>query len=132
MHNAHECVLPTASRQTLTYSLGIDHVSYALFDFSLSFLIYLVITFLVHLYQSTGIVGASGRIPNNEEEGYTKLEIGMGHDRDSGGNSSAEMFELTEQDLDLDSGDEDAIKVKDGDDDDWMDPDNREARRGVR
>ena len=56
----------------------------------------------------------------------------MGHDRDSGGNSSAEMFELTEQDLDLDSGDEDAIKVKDGDDDDWMDPDNREARRGVR
>jgi hypothetical protein len=113
-------------------SLGIDHVSYALFDFSLSFLIYLVITFLVHLYQSTGIMGVSGRIPNNEEEGYTKLDTDQGHDRDSGGNSSAEMFELTEHDLDLDSGDEDAVKVRGEDDDDWMNPDSQERRKGVR
>jgi hypothetical protein len=101
-------------------SLGIDHVTYALFDFSLSFLIYLVITLLVHLYQSTGIVGATKRI-TNEEEGYTKL------DRD-GPASSAEAYELTEQDQDLDS-DEDAVKI--GGDEDWADPDSREMK-GVR
>jgi len=106
-------------------SLGIDHVTYALFDFSLSFLIYLVITLLVHLYQSTGIVGASKRIPS-EEEGYTKL------DRE-GPSMGPEAYELTEQDLELDSGDEDAVKVGtvDGDEDDWADPARREIK-GVR
>jgi hypothetical protein len=103
-------------------------------DFSLSFLIYLVITFLVNLYQTTGIIGASTRIANNEEEGYTKLEgnhLGL----DGEETSSAEMFELTEQDLD--SGDEDAVKIGAGtrlheEEDGWMDPDSREMKSSVR
>jgi len=99
----------------LKCSLGIDHVTYALFDFSLSFLIYLVITFLVHLYQSTGIIAASKQ--TSEEEGYTKL------DRDA---PLAEAYELTEQDLG--DSDEDAVKVGDEDGDDWADPDRREMK----
>ena len=102
----------------LTKSLGIDHVTYALFDFSLSFLIYLVITFLVHLYQSTGIIAASKQ--TSEEEGYMKL------DRDG---PPAEAYELTEQDLG--DSDEDAVKVGGVDGDDWADPGRREIK-GVR
>jgi hypothetical protein len=105
-------------RKILTQSLGIDHVTYALFDFSLSFLIYLVITFLVHLYQSTGIIAASKY--TSEEEGYTRL------DRDG---PPAEAYELTEQDLG--DSDEDVVKVEDGDEDDWADPHSREMK-GVR
>lgn len=105
----------------LINSLGIDHVTYALFDFSLSFLIYLIITFLVHLYQSTGIKAASKN--PTEEEGYTKL------DRD-GPAVDAEAYELTEHDLGDSDVDEDAVKVG-GDEDDWADPGRREMK-GVR
>ena len=44
-----------------------------------------------------------------------------------------EAYELTEQDMELDSGDEDAVKVGtvDGDEDDWADPARREIK-GVR
>jgi hypothetical protein len=121
------CTTPTSKsslygilHENLTKSLGIDHVTYALFDFSLSFLIYLVITFLVHLYQSTGITAASKN--TSEEEGYTKL------DRD-GPVPDAEAYELTEQDMG--DSDEDAAKVGDGEEDDWADPDRREMK-GVR
>jgi hypothetical protein len=113
------CTTPTSKsslygvlHEILTKSLGIDHVTYALFDFSLSFLIYLVITFLVHLYQSTGIIASSRT--TSEEEGYTKL------DRDG---PPAEAYELTEQDLG--DSDEDAVKDGDGEEDDWADPDRR-------
>jgi hypothetical protein len=85
-----ECSANSILREILTRSLGIDHVTYALFDFSLSFLIYLVITFLVHLYQSTGITASSKQ--TSEEEGYRKL------DRD-GPATDAEAYELTDQDL---------------------------------
>ena len=78
----------------------------------------MVITFLVHLYQSTGIIAASKQ--SSEEEGYAKL------DRD-GPAIDAEAYELTEQDLG--DSDEDAVKV--GDEDDWADPDRREMK-GVR
>ena len=115
-----KCSANSVLREILTKSLGIDHVTYALFDFSLSFLIYLVITFLVHLYQSTGIIASSKH--RSEEEGYTKL------DRD-GPVPDAEAYELTEQDMG--DSDEDAVKVGDGEEDDWADPDRREMK-GVR
>ena len=102
-------------------ALGIDHVSYALFDFSLSFIIYLVITFLVHLYSNSG---RNATKDNTEPEtGYAKLNQN-GHDVEG-----AEQFELTEQDGSL-SGDEDAIKIHTEDEVEWME---REGRaRGVR
>ena len=82
----------------------------------------MVITFLVHLYQSTGIIASSKH--TSEEEGYTKL------DRDGDRpDHRAEAYELTEQDLG--DSDEDAVKVGDGDEDDWADPDRREMK-GVR
>jgi hypothetical protein len=115
-----ECSANSILREILTRSLGIDHVTYALFDFSLSFLIYLVITFLVHLYQSTGIIASSRQ--TSEEEGYMKL------DRD-GPATDAEAYELTDQDLG--DSDEDAVKVGDGVEDDWADPDRTEVK-GVR
>jgi hypothetical protein len=102
-------------------------------DFSLSFLIYLVITFLVHLYQSTGIVGASRRI-DSEEAGYTKLN-GNGTARPAAHDPDGpEAFELTDRDLDNLSEDEDAAKLggQDEDEVDWMDPDQREVKRGLR
>lgn len=34
--------------------LGIDHVTYGMFDFSLSFIIFLHMVFLVHLYSHSG------------------------------------------------------------------------------
>jgi hypothetical protein len=77
-----------------------------------------VITFLVHLYQSTGIIAASKY--TSEEEGYTKL------DRDG---APAEVYELTEQDLG--DSDEDVVKVGAEDEDDWADP-NRREMKGVR
>lgn len=91
-------------------SLGIDHVSYALFDFSLSFLIYLVITFLVNLY-ATGV-----NTEEDKEVGYAKLP------REE--NGGPEEFELEDQSM---SGDEDAVKIGTEDEVDWMGRD-----RGVR
>jgi hypothetical protein len=143
-------VSPAIVGHELIDSLGIDHVTYALFvspstvhqytltlilqDFSLSFLIYLVITFLVHLYQSTGIVGASSRTETNQEAGYSKLN-GNGNANAHGDSRESldgpEAFELT--DRDTDSAEEDAIKIERQEDEvDWMDPDQREARRGLR
>jgi hypothetical protein len=96
--------------RTNVSSLGIDHVSYALFDFSLSFLIYLLITFLVHLYASTGKNAAASTSAVREVDsvaGYSKLDPEGG----------AESFELAEQE----SGDEDAVKIGTGDEVDWLD-----------
>ncbi|KAL7424243.1 hypothetical protein Q5752_001829 [Cryptotrichosporon argae] len=108
---------------------GIDHVTYALADFSMSFLIYLVITALVGLYMGTGknaqrdwageaeaaAAGVdtgtgSGR---REGEGYRKIE-----GRESDG---PEAFELEERE-----SDEDATKMGREDEVDWVD------RRAVR
>jgi hypothetical protein len=107
----------------------LDKAHATLKDFSLSFLIYLVITFLVHLYQSTGIIGANNRLEDsrNEEAGYTKLN----GTRPAGGNGEeleAEAYELAEHESGS-SLDEDATKIG-GDEVDWMDPDRREARAG--
>lgn len=102
-----------------TLSLGIDHVSYALFDFSLSFLIYLVITFLVHLYQTTGKnATALAEKTRDGENGYAP--VGQHPDTDG-----PESYELAEHDRDLDlasgSGDDDATKIGGEDEVDWID-----------
>lgn len=46
----------SATDEELRYAdgLGIDHVTYAMFVFSLSFLLFLYITFLIHLYSNSG------------------------------------------------------------------------------
>ncbi|RSH93923.1 hypothetical protein EHS25_006575 [Saitozyma podzolica] len=96
--------------------LGIDHVSYALFDFSLSFLIYLVITFLVHLYQNTGQNATKSAIvdsTNAQENGYAKVHQHQRNESQDG----PEAYELTEQDM---SGEEDAVKIGTEDEVDWM------------
>ena len=95
-------------------SLGIDHVSYGMFDFSLSFLIYLVITFLVHLYQHTGQNAQLAKLERLDapEAGYAKLQqAGLEQD-------GADSYELTEQD-EL-SEDEDAVKIGGQDEVDFL------------
>ncbi|ORX33754.1 hypothetical protein BD324DRAFT_638450 [Kockovaella imperatae] len=81
-------------------NLGIDHVSYALFDFSLSFLIYLVITFMVHMYQTTGQNALSAEEaanhPEGQESGYAKLRQRNVSQDD--GPDGPEAYELAEQD----------------------------------
>ncbi|BEI87309.1 uncharacterized protein CcaverHIS019_0100270 [Cutaneotrichosporon cavernicola] len=111
-------------------ALGIDHVTYALFDFSLSFLVYLVITFLVHLYSNSGrnamIMG-----DGEPEAGYAKLD-----QRDRGEDGlpdGPEVFELTEAEGSQDgselTGDSDAVKIGGEDEVDWMQHD--EMRGGA-
>jgi hypothetical protein len=106
--------------------LGIDHVSYALFDFSLSFLVYLVITFLVHLYSNTG--RNAGLNADEPEDGYAKLTQREGRD---GLPDGPEVFELTEADASDDdtamTGDSDPVKIGGEDEVDWM---QHEGRRG--
>lgn len=104
-------------------NLGIDHVSYALFDFSISFLIYLLITFLVNLYSNSGR-NASKEEPTNPEAGYTKVNQRADVNADDDG---PEAYELTEH-ASL-SGESDAIKIHGEDEVDWLD---REPRGGVR
>lgn len=117
-------------------ALGIDYVSYALFDFSLSFIIYLVISGLVHLYATTGRnaavygVEGEGRRTDAEEEGYAKLNQNErnGDARqhvlsDIAEEDGPEAYELTER-----SSDEDAVKVGGEDEVDWL----RGRGQGVR
>ncbi|WVW82859.1 hypothetical protein I302_104871 [Kwoniella bestiolae CBS 10118] len=106
---------------------GIDHVSYALFDFSLSFLLYLIITFLVHLYSNSGKNAQLNKQNdvNAEERGYSKLEQN-GHanaDDDDG----PEAYELTERESESDEG-----RKVGGDEIDWMDRGNAGGSGGVR
>lgn len=85
-------------------------------DFSLSFLIYLVITFLVHLYQNTGqnaTKAATVDSTNAQENGYAKVHQHQRNESQDG----PEAYELTEQDM---SGDEDAVKIGTEDEVDWM------------
>jgi hypothetical protein len=83
-------------------------------DFSLSFLIYLVITFLVHLYQNSG-KNATASIPvdssNAQENGYAKLN------QRNTSEEGPEAYELAEQEF---SGEEDAVKIGGEDEVDWM------------
>lgn len=112
MHNAND--------------LGIDHVTYALFDFSLSFLIFLLITFLVHLYQNTGknaeAAKREGDRPGVAEAGYSKLNGSAAHEE------GPESYELADQDL---SGEEDATKIGAEDEVDWLHRENGHGN-GVR
>lgn len=110
------------------HALGIDHVSYALFDFSLSFLVYLVITFLIHLYSNSGR-NAGLNAEEEPEAGYAKLNQ---HGEPVGLPDGPEVFELTEHDgsengTEL-TGDEDAVKIGTEDEVDWM---GQGRRRGV-
>ena len=96
-------------------------------DFSISFLIYLMITFLVHLYQTTG-KHAQPKAIGAEEEGYSKLgQRGVSQDSPVGPDG-AEAYELEEQDL---SADEDPIKIGTEDEVDWLHK-NRPRENGVR
>ena len=86
-------------------------------DFSLSFLIYLVITFLVYLYQTTGKNAAKSaeQREGGVESGYSSLS-----QRDG-----PEVFELQEHEHDemtlgSGSGDDDATKIGGEDEIDWM------------
>lgn len=82
----------------------------------MSFLIYLLITFLVHLYQNTGRNAAAQAelARNGEESGYAKLD-----QRGDG----PEAYELSERDVDLNTqiGDDDATKIGTEDELDWVD-----------
>lgn len=110
--------------------VGIDYVSYALFDFSLSFIIYLVISGLVHLYATTGRNAAKYAeldTVNADAEGYAKLNQNphtnggprevlhdVGEEEDDG----PEAYELT--DRGSHSGDSDAVKIGGEDEVDWL------------
>ncbi|WVQ71786.1 hypothetical protein IAR50_001327 [Cryptococcus sp. DSM 104548] len=108
--------------------LGIDHVSYALFDFSLSFLIYLTITFLVHLYSNSGRNaletrnndgGEGGREvfdSEHEEHGYAKVST---DDRRSAERRRAgpEAYELEERES---SNESETVKIGGEDEVDWI------------
>ena len=84
-------------------------------------MIYLLITFLVHLYQSTGKNAAAQTQlnQNSEESGYSKI-----HQRDG-----PESYELSDRDMDLNTqiGDDDATKIGTEDEVDWID--RRESER---
>lgn len=109
-------------------SLGVDHVTYALFDFSLSFLIYLVITFLVHLYSNSGR-NALQKANNGEEifdsaraeeHGYAKVPAEQGEQRgedDDSHEDGPEAYEMADRDS---SGESDAVKIGGEDEVDWM------------
>jgi hypothetical protein len=106
--------------------LGIDHVSYALFDFSLSFLIYLLITFLVHLYANSG--RNASRDDAEPEAAYTKLTQNTNEDDTlHGDDDGPEAYELEEHTSV--SGESDAIKIGREDEVDWID---RPRSGGVR
>lgn len=100
-------------------NLGVDHVTYALFDFSLSFLVYLVISFLVHLYSNSGR-NASLNKEGEPEAGYAVLEQREAVTSLDG----PEQFELEEHDGSDDdtamTGDSDPIKIGTEDEVDWM------------
>lgn len=94
-------------------------------DFSLSFLIYLVITFLVHLYSNTG-KNAAAQVQidssNASENGYAKLHNGGRLRTSSEEDEGPEAYELAEQD-----GEEDAVKIGTEDEVDWMNGGPRRA-----
>lgn len=107
-------------------NLGIDHVTYALFDFSLSFLIYLVITFLVHLYSNSGRNAAKNTEVTGEtatENGYATLSQRAPHTLGDEEDDGPEAYELTEH-TSLD-GDDDAVKIGGEDEVDWIDGQRR-------
>ncbi|WWC89779.1 uncharacterized protein L201_004705 [Kwoniella dendrophila CBS 6074] len=127
--------------------MGIDHVSYALFDFSLSFLLYLIITFLVSLYSNSGKNAELNKDKqvDAEERGYSKLQQGGGSkfpNDDDDDEDGPEAYELTEQDvLGSGSGSSDEGKKVRGERDtqsqhhvrdeiDWMDRSENDTRRG--
>ncbi|WVO14040.1 hypothetical protein L204_101665 [Cryptococcus depauperatus] len=118
-------------------NLGIDHVSYALFTFSLSFLIYLVITFLVHLYSNSGRNASNEATDesNNvnaeifdseraEQTGYAKVPTTADEQRHNGRRSGegneheeSESYEMGER---ASSGESDILKTDEEDEVDWM------------
>ncbi|OCF45410.1 membrane protein [Kwoniella heveanensis CBS 569] len=93
--------------------LGIDHVSYALFDFSLSFLLYLIIAFLVHLYSNSGknaLQSNEGNANlNAEEAGYSKIgsenvgRRGVGGEYGLDEDDGPEAYELSDRDIGFDA-----------------------------
>ncbi|GMK55026.1 hypothetical protein CspeluHIS016_0200820 [Cutaneotrichosporon spelunceum] len=109
-------------------ALGIDHVSYALFDFALSFLVYLVISFLVHLYANSG----RNRAHSDEAEvGYAKLTQREG-ELDPEGPEAFELAEAGSDEYEASeashlTGDSDAVKIGGQDEVDWM-----QGTRGLR
>jgi hypothetical protein len=109
LHNADEWVISCVQRRPEEVtdgvcSHGIDHVTYALFDFSLSFLLYLLISCLIHLYSHSGrntaktAEAAAQAALADQETGYSRVD-------------EAESFEMTSA---LSDGEEDALKIEEG------------------
>ncbi len=111
---------------------GIDHVSYALFVFSLSFVLFLHMTFLVNLYSTTGKNAVSGLAKElmAREEGYQTLRNRASRDD---GPAGPESFELEQHDDRFDgttvgnggSSEDDAKEfvLANGSEVDWPEPD---------
>ncbi|WVR05371.1 hypothetical protein IAU60_002385 [Kwoniella sp. DSM 27419] len=114
--------------------LGIDHVSYALFDFSLSFLLYLIITFLVHLYSNSGKNASQAKDAslNAEEAGYAKLNGNLGRAHEDEEDDGPEAYELHDR-VEAEGSSEEGTKVGGEDEVDWMGRgSSRQGMRGVR
>ncbi|GHJ84286.1 hypothetical protein NliqN6_0688 [Naganishia liquefaciens] len=95
--------------------LGIDHVTYALFVFSLSFIIFLHISFLVHLYSNSGRNKAVNEEVTVKEEGYEAIRLSHSHSSPTQ-DLQAESFELA----DRRSEDGDPVDLTGKDEIDWM------------
>jgi hypothetical protein len=91
-------------------------------------LIYLLITFLVHLYQNTGknASAQSDLEKHGSESGYAKLD-----QRGDGARDGPESYELSDRDVDLNTqlGDDDATKIGTEDELDWVDTSNNDRVR---
>ncbi|KAJ9116654.1 hypothetical protein QFC20_000587 [Naganishia adeliensis] len=96
-------------------NLGVDHVTYALFVFSMSFVIFLHITFLVHLYPNSGRNKAVAEEATAKEEGYEAVRLSQSQTRPTQ-DFEAESFELT----DRHSDDGDPVDLTGKDEIDWM------------
>jgi hypothetical protein len=116
-------------------NLGVDHVTYALFVrplfahclrfsdpvvalsevFSMSFVIFLHITFLVHLYSNSGRNKGVAEEATAKEEGYEALQLDQSQTRPTQ-DFEAESFELT----DRHSDDGDPVDLTGKDEIDWM------------
>ncbi|WWC69246.1 uncharacterized protein I206_103183 [Kwoniella pini CBS 10737] len=123
----------SATDEELRYAdgVGIDHVSYALFDFSLSFLLYLIITFLVHLYSNSGKNALNNKEDaiNAEEIGYSKIQQN-GNDLHDDENDGPEAYELTEHDVSGSGSSDEGLKVRGGDEIDWINQNENDGRSG--
>ncbi|KAJ9105360.1 hypothetical protein QFC21_001729 [Naganishia friedmannii] len=95
--------------------IGIDHVTYALFVFSLSFIIFLHMSFLVHLYSNSGKNKVAKAETSAKEEGYEAIRLSNSQTSPTQ-DFEAESFELTNRH----SEEGDPVDLTGKDEIDWM------------